>query len=48
MANPVIWSGTSTFTPGSTPFGFYDTDIDFTADADDSASLTTKLRISYS
>ena len=34
MANISIWEGTSSFTAGSTPFGFYDTDNDFIADAD--------------
>ena len=34
MANISIWNGSSTFTTGSTPFGFYDTDTDFQADAD--------------
>ena len=34
MANISIWAGTSSFTAGSTPFGFYDTDNDFIADAD--------------
>ncbi len=27
MANIPIWSGSSTFTPGATPFGFYDNDF---------------------
>lgn len=34
MAQKQIWNGTSTFTSGSTPFGFYDTDTAFQADAD--------------
>tara|TARA_R110000796_G_scaffold1172_11_gene4578 strand:+ start:3058 stop:4200 length:1143 start_codon:yes stop_codon:yes gene_type:complete len=33
MANVVIWNGSATFTTGSTPFGFYDTDSDFQTDA---------------
>jgi len=37
MANIAIWNGTSTFTTGSTPFGFYDTDVDFSSSADDVA-----------
>ena len=37
MANIPIWNGTSNFTTGSTPFGFYDTDADFSASADDVA-----------
>ena len=34
MSNIAIWNGTSTFTTGSTPFGFYDADNAFAADAD--------------
>ena len=34
MANIPIWSGTSTFFPGDTPFGFYDYDYQFQQDAD--------------
>jgi hypothetical protein len=37
MANIAIWNGTSNFTTGSTPFGFYDTDTEFSASADDVA-----------
>jgi hypothetical protein len=37
MANIAIWNGTSNFTTGSTPFGFYDSDADFSASADDVA-----------
>ena len=33
MANIVIWDGSATFSPGSTPFGFYDSDTDFQTDA---------------
>ena len=33
MANKQIWDGTATFTPGDTPFGFYDSDITFQTDA---------------
>tara|TARA_A100001011_G_scaffold80919_1_gene84067 strand:+ start:2989 stop:4131 length:1143 start_codon:yes stop_codon:yes gene_type:complete len=33
MANIVIWDGSATFTTGSTPFGFYDSDTDFQTDA---------------
>lgn len=32
--NNAIWPGSSSFTPGSTPFGFYDTDSEFQTDAD--------------
>jgi hypothetical protein len=34
MANIAIYTGTSTFTTGSTPFGFYDNDSLFQTDAD--------------
>ena len=34
MAIKSIWDGSSTFSAGQTPFGFYDTDAAFTADAD--------------
>ena len=34
MANIAIYTGTSTFTVGSTPFGFYDADSTFRTDAD--------------
>jgi hypothetical protein len=34
MANIAIWDGSSTFNSGSTPFGFYDNDPVFAADAD--------------
>ena len=34
MSNIAIWNGTSTFTTGSTPFGFYDTDSAFSSEAD--------------
>lgn len=33
MANIQIWDGTATFSPGDTPFGFYDNDITFQTDA---------------
>ena len=32
--NIPIWPGSSSFSPGDTPFGFYDTDIQFQTDAD--------------
>ena len=32
--NPAIFSGTSTFFPGMTPFNFYDNDYEFQVDAD--------------
>jgi phospholipase C len=34
MSNIQIWNGTSLFTNGKTPFGFYDTDTSFANDAD--------------
>lgn len=34
MANISIWGGSSTFATGQTPFGFYDSDSEFQADAD--------------
>ena len=34
MSNIPIWPGSSSFFPGETPFGFYDTDTDFQLDAD--------------
>ena len=46
MANVTIWGGSSTFTPGSTPFGFYDTDTDFQTDADKVAKFVTN-RLGY-
>ena len=33
MADIPIWPGSSTFFPGDTPFGFYDTDTQFQSDA---------------
>lgn len=39
MANISIWNGSSTFSPGQTPFGFYDSDSAFQADADKVASF---------
>ena len=33
MANKKIWDGTASFSPGDTPFGFYDSDITFQTDA---------------
>jgi len=33
MANVSIWNGTATFNVGDTPFGFYDSDTTFQADA---------------
>ena len=34
MVTIPIWPGSSSFSPGDTPFGFYDDDIEFADDAD--------------
>jgi len=34
MANITIWDGTANFSPGDTPFGFYDSDTVFQTDAE--------------
>ena len=36
--NKPIWPGSSSFTTGSTPFGFFDTDLVFQSHADKFAS----------
>jgi hypothetical protein len=46
MANIPIWTGTSTFFPGDTPFGFYDNDYQFQQDADKVARFCA-LRLGY-
>ena len=46
MANISIWNGTSTFASGQTPFGFYDSDAQFAADADKVASFCA-TRLGY-
>ena len=46
MADIAIWNGSSTFAAGSTPFGFYDTDTSFQADADKVATFVT-TRLGY-
>jgi hypothetical protein len=43
---PIIWSGTSTFYPGQTPFGFYDYDTNFQVDADRVANFCA-TRLGY-
>jgi hypothetical protein len=43
---PIIWSGTSTFFPGQTPFGFYDYDTNFQVDADKVAQFCAS-RLGY-
>jgi hypothetical protein len=46
MANIPIWNGSSTFTPGETPFGFYDNDLQFQADIDKFAVFASR-RLGY-
>jgi hypothetical protein len=46
MADVAIWNGSSTFTPGSTAFGYYDTDTQFQTDADKVAKYITS-RLGY-
>jgi len=46
MANITIWNGSSQFTTGSTPFGYYDTDSQFVVDADKVASFCA-TRLGY-
>lgn len=46
MSNVAIWNGTSLFSTGSTPFGFYDNDIDFQNEADRVASWCAQ-RLGY-
>jgi len=46
MNNIPIWSGSSSFTTGSTPFGFYDTDTQFQTDADKVAKFCAQ-RLGY-
>ena len=42
MSNAVIWPGSSSFYTGSTPFGLYDSDPAFAADADRVATYCTR------
>ena len=46
MANIPIWPGSSSFATGSTPFGFYDSDTNFQADADKFALFSSR-RLGY-
>ena len=46
MANIPIWPGSSSFDPGNTPFGFYDYDSEFRADADKVATFCAR-RLGY-
>ena len=43
---PIIWNGSSTFSSGQTPFGFYDTDTNFQTDADKVAQFCAS-RLGY-
>jgi hypothetical protein len=44
--NVPIWNGNSSFQPGETPFGFYDNDPQFQADADKFATFASR-RLGY-
>src|SRR6056300_761187 len=46
MADIAIWEGSSTFSPGQTPFGFYDKDASFKKDADKVATFCAQ-RLGY-
>ena len=46
MANISIWNGSSTFAAGQTPFGFYDSDAEFAAEADKVAKFCA-IRLGY-
>jgi len=46
MANIPIWTGTSYFFPGDTPFGYYDYDFQFQTDADKVARFCAQ-RLGY-
>jgi len=46
MSTPAIWNGSSNFTPGNTPFGFYDNDLTFQQDADKVAKFCA-IRLGY-
>jgi len=46
MAEIPIWPGSSSFSAGSTPFGFYDSDVDFQTDADKVAKFCAQ-RLGY-
>jgi len=46
MSNIAIWNGTSQFTTGSTPFGFYDTDSAFASESDQVAKWCAQ-RLGY-
>ena len=46
MATAAIWNGTSSFSPGQTPFGFYDSDPQFQQNADKVAKFCA-IRLGY-
>lgn len=46
MANINVWNGSSTFSAGQTPFGFYDNDTQFAAEAD-KVALFCATRLGY-
>ena len=46
MANIQIYPGSSSFTPGDTPFGFYDNDLEFQADANKFTTFASR-RLGY-
>ena len=46
MASISIWNGSSTFAAGQTPFGFYDSDAEFAAEADKVAKFCA-IRLGY-
>lgn len=46
MANISVWNGSSTFAAGQTPFGFYDSDSEFAAEADKVAKFCA-IRLGY-
>lgn len=46
MPNINIWNGSSNFSSGQTPFGFYDSDIEFSTDADKVAKFCA-TRLGY-
>ena len=46
MSNIGIWNGSSSFSPGQTPFGFYDNDLSFRAEAD-KVAMFCATRLGY-
>jgi|TARA_R100001163_G_C5033540_1_gene173214 hypothetical protein len=44
--NVPIWPGSSSFSPGNTPFGFYDNETDFQTDADKFSTFASR-RLGY-